>query len=212
MTRPIHRFAGLSLLFFVFALLARSQSGSVYFAGGSATDSSIGPLNTLGGGVSYNSPRLGGFFETFGADVIFLRDHKLGVGGELSFRKDRGPYAGLAYRPMFYDINAVYQPWTVARRFAPELQAGFGRATLKFYYTPEFCLTFPQGCRLPTGPATSANYLQLHLGGGLRYYVYKDLFVRPQLDIRWLHNLAYFGRSWVPEYSVALGYTIRRGR
>lgn len=211
MTCTIRRFAAVSLLLLSYSTLARAQSGSLYFAGGSATDSSIGPVDTLGGGVSYPSSSLGGFFETIGADVIFFDNHRLGVGGEISFRKDRGPYAGLEYRPTFYDINAVYQPLTVVRRFTPEVQGGFGRADLKFYYTPQFCLTFPQGCRLTTAQATSTNYLQLHFAGGLRYYVYKDLFVSPKLDVRWVHNLAYFSSSWVPEYSVALGYTFRRG-
>src|ERR1700676_1845114 len=89
---PISRKVALSfILLLASARLAAAQSGSLYFAGGTATDSSSGPLDTLGAGITYNSPRMGGFFETIGADVIFFRN--LGVGAEYSFRKDQGPYA-----------------------------------------------------------------------------------------------------------------------
>ena len=206
----ISTFAVGFLLLFAGAAVVRAQSGSIYYGGGTAMDSSIGPLNTLGGGVIYNTPRMGGFFETIGGDVIFF--HHLGVGGEVSFRNGRAPYAGLEYSSKFYDVNAVYQPVTLATHFTPEVQAGFGRANLNFYYTPQFCLGFPQGCRSTTAQATGANYLELHFAGGVRYYAYKGLFVRPQVDVRWVDNFSYFGSPWVREYTVAIGYTLRRSK
>ena len=210
MLRTIRGFAVLSLFLVVSATLASAQSGSVYYAGGTATDSAAGPIDTLGAGVTYNAPRIGGFFDTIGADVIFY--HNLGVGAEVSFRNSKGPYAGLEYRPTFYDVNAVYQPVLLSRRLTPEIQAGFGRANVSLFYTPRFCLTYQEGCRSTTAEVTSASHLQLHFSAGLRYYVYKSFFVRPQVDIRWVHNFSYFGSSLVPEYTLAFGYTIRRGR
>jgi hypothetical protein len=194
----------------VSATLASAQSGSVYYAAGLATDSAAGPIDTLGAGITYNAPRMGGFFDTIGADFIFY--HKLGVGAEMSFRNSKGPYAGLQYRPTFYDVNAVYQPVVSSRRLVPDIQAGLGRANLSFYYTPQFCLTFQEGCRSATAEVNSVTHLELHFAGGLRYYIYKGLFVRPQVDLRWVHKFSYFGSSLVPEYTVAVGYTIRRGR
>jgi hypothetical protein len=208
LTRTIRVVVLLSLL--GCATLAKAQSGSLYWAGGTATDSSSGPVNTLGGGVTYNSPRMGGFFGTVGGDVIFW--HGLGVGGEISFRQDQGAYAGLSYRPIFYDINAVYQPLKNSRRITPEIQGGFGRLKMTFNYTPQFCLTYPQGCRSTTGQVSTQNYSQLHVGGGVRVYVYKGVFVRPTVDIHWVNDLTEFSSHWVPAYSVAVGYTIRKGR
>jgi hypothetical protein len=183
-----------------------AQTGSVYYAAGSATDSSIGPINTLGSGTLYNTPSMGGFFDTIGGEVIFY--HNLGVGAEVSFRNSKAPYAGLQYRPSFYDVNAVYQRHL--GKFTADVQGGFGRANINLYYTPQFCAGYSQGCMNTTGAAHGADYAQLHFGGGVRYYVYKEFFVRPQIDVRWIDNMNYFGSSWVPEYSVAIGYTFRR--
>jgi hypothetical protein len=182
------------------------EEGSIYYAGGTAKDSSIGPLNTFGGGTLYTTPRLGGFFSTIGGDVIFF--HGLGLGGEVSFRNGRTAYAGLMYRPSFYDVNAVYKHSFGS--FAVEGQGGAGRANFNFYYTPAFCAGFPQGCQSNTGQAPSANYFEWHFAGGVRYYAYKGFFVRPTVEIRKADKLTYFGSEWIPQYSVAIGYTIQR--
>ena len=210
MNHTVRTLPFLLVCFLVCLTSANAQSGSVYFAGGTATDSSSGPVNTLGGGTIYNSPSMGGFFETIGGDVI-LR-HGLGVGAEVSFRKDQGAYAGLGYRPEFYDINAVYQPLHFTGRIVPEVQGGAGRISLRFYDTPAFCQTFFEGCRSTTGQISTVNHFQLHFAGGVRFYVVKGLFVRPQVDFHFVRNFVEFGSSWVPEYSVAVGYTFRRGR
>jgi hypothetical protein len=194
------------LFLLVFSKVAVAQSGSVYLAGGSATDSSSGPLNTLGAGVTLNTPSMGGFFGTVGGDVIFR--HRIGAGAEYSFRKDRGPYAGLAYRPVFYDVNAVYYPLlNEGRRFIPELQGGVGRSKLIFYDTPSFCMIAPQGCPSTNAQIETLNHLQLHFSGGLRVSIWKGLFVRPQVDVRWIHDFTDFGRPVVVEYTFAVGYT-----
>jgi hypothetical protein len=208
LSRGFLRFAFATLILFAAATCARAQiSGSAYVGFGTATDGSIGSLNTLGGGTVYNTSSLGGLFDTIGGDVIFF--HNLGVGAEVSFRNGRGPYAGLTYRPDFYDVNAVYN--RSFGRFRPEFQAGIGRANINFYYTPAFCAGFSQGCSSNTASASGANYLELHLSGGLSYYVYKSVFIRPQVDIRYVKNMSYFSSPWVPEFSVAIGYTFRRG-
>ncbi|MGH9563808.1 MAG: hypothetical protein ACRD3S_20330, partial [Terracidiphilus sp.] len=202
MTRKV---ALLFCLLFVSAGAVSAQSASLYYAGGTATDSSSGPLNTLGAGVTFNTPKMGGFFETIGGDVIFR--HKIGVGAEISFRNSRGPYAGIEYRPSFYDVNAVYYPLSNLHRIAPEIQGGVGRSKLAFYYAPQFCVIAPQGCGSSTGQISTVNHPELHFSGGVRFYVWRNAFVRPQVDIRWVKDFADFGSSWVPEYSLAVGYT-----
>ena len=191
------------------ACMARAQSASGYLAAGTATDSSTGPLNTLGAGVTFNTPSMGGLFGTVGGDLIFYR-HRLGVGAEYSFRKDRGAYAGLQYRQAFYDVNAVYYPLTnVGRRFTPEIQGGVGRSELTFYDTPQFCVIAPQGCRSTNAQIETQNRLQLHFSGGVRISIWKGIFVRPQVDVRYIHNFTDFGSSFVPEYTIAVGYTFQ---
>jgi hypothetical protein len=212
LTHTIRGFAAIAFLLLACVTIASAQSGSVYLAGGTAIDSSAGPVDPLGAGITLEAPRMGGFLETIGGDFIFF--HHLGIGAETSFRKGRSAYAYLEYRPSFYDFNVVYQPLTIARRLTPEIQAGYGEADLNFYYTPQICYKLPQGCGPATGEALSVSDPQVHLAGGLRFYVYKGLFVRPQMDVRRVQNnfSSYFGSSWVSEYSVALGYTLHVNR
>jgi hypothetical protein len=210
--RTICGFAAVVLSLLAYITAASAQSGSAYFAGGTAIDSSAGPINTLGAGTLYESPRMGGFFETIGGDYKLF--HNVGVGAEMSFRSDRGAYAGLEYHPTFYDINAVYQPLTIARRLSPEIQGGFGKASLNLYYTQQMCYKLSQGCPGVNAEASSATDLQVHFALGLRFYAYKGLFVRPQVDIRRVQSnfSSYFGSPWVSQYSVAVGYTVQRNR
>lgn len=204
----VARIAALVFLFLGCIPAARAQLLSGYIGAGTATDSSIGPVDTLGGAMTYQSPRMGGVFETYGGDFIVF--HGLGVGAEESKRWDLGDYAGLQYRALFFDANVVYRPWILRRRFQPEFQAGYGRADLNLYVTPQICTTLPQGCPGPRAEIASVSDGQFHIAAGVRIYVYRGAFVRPQFDLRRVPNdfSTYFGSSWIPEYSVAVGYTL----
>jgi hypothetical protein len=201
-------FAGLVLLpLLACAPNARAQSTSGYIAGGTAIDSAAGPLDTLGAGTTYQTPRMGGTFETFGGDFLFF--HNLGVGAEETYRRGRSPYAGLEYDPTFFDVNAVYRPWLWSKRVSPELQAGYGRADLNLYLTPQICVTLPQGCGATNAEVTSVRDSELHFAWGLRIYPYRGLFIRPQMDLRRVpHNFSeYFGSSFISQYTVGIGYS-----
>ena len=203
----VARIAALVFLLVGCVSAARTQTLSGYIGGGTATDSSAGPIDTLGAGTTYPAPRLGGVFETYGGDFTFF--HGLGVGAEESQRRDRGSYAGLQYRASFFDVNAVYRPWILKWRISPEFQAGYGRADLNLYVTPQICTTLPQGCGAVNGQITSVSDSEFHVAAGARIYVYRGAFVRPQFDLRRVPNdfSTYFGSSFIPEYSVVVGYT-----
>lgn len=213
MTRTLRGFAAAFFSLFFFAGVAAAQSVSGYFAGGTATAPSAGLVNTLGDGNLYQAPEMTGFFGTVGGDFLFFHNEKLGVGAEMTFRKDKGPYAGLEYLPKFFDVNAVYQPFTLFRRVTPEIQLGYGRARLTTYDTPEACYKLPQGCAGPYAQVTAVSVPEAHAAVGLRFYAYKGIFIRPQLDVRWAHNDFgyYFGSSWIYQYSVGVGYTFHFG-
>lgn len=183
---------------------AKAQNASVYFGLGTATDSSTGqPIDTFGDGTLYNTPRMGGLFETVGGDVMFRP--MFGVGFETSFQTQRN-YAGLNYRPLFYDVNAVFQPVIGEHKIVPEFQAGLGAVNLRFYYNQNFCDSFG-GCSNSNYYLESSNHFQLHLSAGVRFYVRGGIFVRPQFDVRYVNNFFQFGSDWVPQYSMAIGYT-----
>jgi hypothetical protein len=188
---------------------AKAQDASVYFGLGTATDSSNGQaINTFGNGTLFNTPKMGGLFETFGGDVMF-RPH-LGVGFETTFRTQSN-YAGLNYRPLLYDFNAIYEPVSNSQRIVPEFQGGLGGANLRFYLNQNFCDSFG-GCSNSNYYIESSNHFQLHFSGGIRLYVKGGLFVRPQVDVHWVNNFFQFGSDWVPQYGAAIGYTFGRAR
>lgn len=208
------RYAARNFLLFALLLLgsvpfARAQNASVYFGLGTARDSSNGQaIDTFGNGTLFNTPRMGGLFETIGGDAMFRPS--FGVGFETAFQSQRN-YGGLNYRPLFYDFNAIYEPLPGSRTIVPELQAGLGGANLRFYLNQSFCDSFG-GCSNSNTFLESSNHLQLHLGGGVRVYLRGGLFIRPQIDGHWVNNFFQFGSNWVPQYSMALGYTFGRSR
>ncbi len=204
---------GVLLLCVAFYLpAAGAQLLSGYIGGGTATDSSAGSIDTLGAGTTYQAPSMGGLFQTYGADFVFF--HGLGVGAEETARRDRGAYAGLQYRASFFDANVVYRPWTLRRRFQPEFQAGYGRADLNLYVTPQICTTLPQGCGGPHSEIVSVSDSEFHVAAGVRIHLYKGAFVRPQFDLRRVPDKfsTYFGSSFIPQYSVVVGYTFNVGK
>ncbi len=113
MKYTIRIFPLLAILLLGSVQLAKAQSASIYFGLGTARDSSNGQaIDTFGTGTLFNTPRMGGLFETIGGDVMFRPS--FGVGFETSFQTQRN-YAGLNYRPLFYDVNAIYTPVVPAR-------------------------------------------------------------------------------------------------
>lgn len=192
--------------FSVTAGSAHAQSDlSVFFGVGTANDSSSGQLiDTFNTGNPFTSPRLGGTFGKAGADIM-LTPH-LGVGAETDFRFSQGSYAGLTYRPVFYDFNAIWIPTFRFKRVVPELQAGLGGANLKFYYPQSYCDAFA-GCSSSNSFIESSNHLQVHLEAGIRFYVTPHIFVRPQIDAHYVNNFFQFGDNWVPEYGASIGWS-----
>jgi hypothetical protein len=194
---------------FLFSLLfcfqiANAQGVDVFFGLGTAqVSSNKQPVDTFGTGTLYTPPAMGGLFANTGGGVMITP--RFGFGGEVSFRTSQGNYAGLKYRPIFYDFNGIYHPVN-AKRLVPEIQAGLGGVNLRFYQNQSGCDAF-EGCVNSNFFVESSSHFQLHLGAGLKYYVKGNFFVRPQVDLRWVNNFFQFGSNWVPEYSIALGYT-----
>ncbi len=187
--------------------LAHAQEGpDVFFGVGTATaPSSNQQIDTFGDGTLYNTPKLTGTFGKVGADIM-ITPH-FGVGGETDFRFSQGPYAGLNYRPVFYDFNGIYAPtFSRFKRIVPEFQAGIGGMNIKFYYTSAYCDQFA-GCQSNNQYIESSNHFQFHLEAGLRVYVTPHIFVRPQVDAHWVNNLYQFGSNWVPEYGASIGWS-----
>src|SRR5579875_1423967 len=167
---------------------AYAQRGLDVFVGaGTVNDSSNGQsIDTFGDGTLYNTPKMAGAIAKIGADFMFTPH--FGVNGETDFRFSQGSYAGLTYRPTFYDFNGVWMPAFRRSRVQPEIQAGLGGMNLKYYYSTTSCDSFV-GCSSSNQYLESANHLQVHMAVGVRFYVTSHFFVRPQIDAHYVNNL-----------------------
>jgi hypothetical protein len=195
---------------------ASAQGFSAYFGLGSATDSArtdlihACPLHQIFDDINAAcepAPTMGGVFGVFGADLM-INPH-LGVNGEYAFRFAQAnylPLAGIKDRPAFYDFNAVYQPITLRGRIVPVIEGGLGGAKVSLYFSQTGCVT--SICQTQSVKFASANHFQLHGAFGVKFYFKGNLFVKPQFDLHWVHNLdQQFGRNVVPQYTIAIGYS-----
>lgn len=206
----------LALLLLAGVKQASAQGVSAYFGVGSATDTAgtspgcaSGQLFDDFNGACEAGPTIGGAFGVFGAD--FMIKPSLGVNAEYSFRFAQAnylPLAGLNMRPGFYDFNAVYEPLNgVERRFVPEFEGGIGGARVALYFTQNCSIT-GINCTSSYPAGFNANHFQVHAAAGLKIYLKGNLYIKPQFDFHYVTNLTdQFGRNWVPQYTMAVGYT-----
>ena len=214
--REIRAILLFALLVLASASFARAQSLSPYFGMGTGTASagtSTGcPPQRLFD--SFNdacepAPKIGGLFGIFGADLMLLPH--LGINGEYAFRFGQAPFlplGGLNFRPAFYDFNVVWQPFSLLR-IVPVVEGGFGVARVSLYATQT---TTVAGITNTTNVgAGGANHFQEHAALGVKLYITSDIFIKPQFDFHYVPHLTdQFGRDWVPQYTVAVGYTFGR--
>ncbi len=187
--------AGLDAYFGVGTMTADSTNRSIDTFG----TGQIFPANTPG---YYNTPKLGGAFGKAGASFLFGH---FGIGGEADWRFSQGAYAGLQYRPVFYDFYGIYRPTNKFKRVVPELIGGLGGVDVKFYYPQSSCNAFT-GCSSSSNFVDSSNHFQVRMGAGLEIYASSHIYFRPEIDAHYVTNFSQFGSNWVPEYSVAIGY------
>jgi hypothetical protein len=172
-----------------------AQQVDVAVAGGSLASSG----NSISTG-SFLPTEGGGTYIGFNADVLIK--HHLGVEGEVNWRASQGLYAGqFPYRPVFWDFNAIY-----ARRFSKlvgaEVLAGVGGETVRLYEGALNCDIY--------GNCTSyvsSNHFMGDVGGGIRFYVFHNFFVRPEGRLYLIHNNQEFSSSHPVRFGASIGYT-----
>ena len=183
---------------------AQSGTANVYFGLGTANDSSSRQLiDTFNTGNPYTTPKMGGLFGDLGASYMFT--NHLGVGADFDWRTTRAAYAGLNYRPYFYNFDAIYQPGKT-KHFVPELRAGLGGVDVSYGLTSTACDALV-GCSTSNQYLESAHHFQLHMEAAARYYVTDHIFLRPAVEAHWVNNFSQFGSNWVPQYSMGIGYS-----
>ena len=190
-------------MFFVFALaslavtsnFAQAQKVDLAFGistidapGASTADSSHSPVSLTGG-----------TYPGFSGDVLFF--HHVGVGAEIYWKASQSDYAnqGFNYRPVFYDINAVYSP-KLANHTYLELVGGIGALSTRFY-TGTSCGIY--SC----SNYQSSNHFDADFGAGIKFYPKGGLFIRPEGRLYLVNNNLEFSSPRVTRYGVSVGYT-----
>jgi hypothetical protein len=192
---------------FLAAQLSMAQSVNIYGGVGTAMDTSAGtPIDTFNTGTPYTTPKLGGLFPDVGATVLFTKH--FGVGADVSWRATHANYAGLLEMPLFYNFDGVWEP-VATKRFEPEIHAGLGGMHLGYSFNQTQCDQFA-GCQTFNQSVESSSHFQMHLAVAARLYLSDHVFLRPAVDTHYVNNLFQYGRDFVPEYSLGIGYSFGR--
>jgi hypothetical protein len=149
------------------------------------------------------SPQLvgGGTFLGFSGDILLK--HQLGIQGEVNWRAKQNLWGGYQpFRPIFYDVNGIWAP-RFGKRAGAEIMGGIGAESIRFY-TPYVNCTFT-GCT----DYQSSNHLLGHVGGGLKLYVTRSIFIRPEVHAYFVRNNFEFTSPNVFREGVSIGYTFR---
>ena len=143
----------------VMAASASAQRGDIAFGFSTLTASS--PSSSIvNSGNPYAPSMGGGTYLSFSGDYTPWK--QFGFGAEVSWRASLNLYLGYQpYRPIFYNVNAVYAP-KFNDRVGADLIAGIGAESLRFYNNYYTC-SYISGCT----NYTSSNHFMGVFGGGL---------------------------------------------
>jgi len=184
-----------------FAQLASAQQADAMFGFNTMLSSGSTSCNPLT--ASCVIPEKGGLYPSISADVIFHK--RMGFDFESTWRGSQGNYAdlGVPYRPIIFAFNGMYQP-RIGKKLGLDLMGGIGWQSTRFYgYQPTSNCVYYGACY------TSSNHFLVDLGGGVRYYVWNHLFVRPEIHYYYvLNNTDAFSNSNIFRVGASIGYTI----
>ena len=159
--------------------------------GASSADSSHSPVSLTGG-----------TYPGFSGDVLFW--HNLGIGGEIYWRASQSDNylgSGFNYRPLFYDINAVYAPKLASHTYL-ELVGGIGALSTRFY-TGTVCGPF--SCT----NYQSSNHFDADFGAGIKFYPKGGFFIRPEARVYLVNNNIDFSSPHSTRFGLSIGYTFK---
>jgi hypothetical protein len=212
----------LLLLFMPFANAQSSVDVGIGFGAAQAPKANQGLdtttlLNcTLGTPGCAQTPSLNAFMMGFSGDLMLWKH--FGVGADVTFEPTKSDYVTLPAqgtgltslsiqsRTTLYDFKGILQP-VKTKRASIKLYGGIGGANIKFYEsgTSNTALTGSQSFSQFFG---SSNHFQVVGGVGVQLYVTEHVFIRPQFDAHYVHNLNQFGRNLITEETVWIGYSL----
>ena len=147
-------------------------------------------------------PEKGGLYTNLGADVVFHK--RVGFAFETAWRASQGLYGGTGgqpYRPILTDFNILLQP-KFGKKVGADLMGGIGWQSTRFYLP--YCTN-----AFTCNNFVSSKHFLVDIAGGLRYYVWGHLFVRPEAHYYWINNNTdVFSSGNIIRVGASIGYTI----
>jgi hypothetical protein len=142
-----------------------------------------------------------GLYASFSIDRIY--SNHLGFSAEVAALTKRGSYNGLqGYRPILFDVNGVFAP-RLAKKTHADFMAGIGGQRVLFYDQAGVCFS-PTGC----APRFNSNRFLVHVGADVRYTVWRNFFIRPEVHYyRIFNNTSDFHSDNVVRLGASVGYT-----
>ena len=182
--------------FFFLACFAQAQQADGMFGGGTVMSSGSCDFTT---GFC---PEKGGYYQNIGADVILHK--RIGFAFESAWRWSQGQYGGPGgqpFRPILFAFNGDFQP-KLSKKVGLDLMGGIGWQTTRFYLP--YCTN-----QFTCNNYTSSNHFLVDIGGGLRYYFFGHVFLRPEAHYyHILNNTNDFTNNNVIRVGASIGYTI----
>jgi hypothetical protein len=195
----LRKFAGIlsACTVLLFATLAFGQEKIDLAVGGGTLFSTTNNAPSL---AYLPLPERSGTYPALSVNALIKNHYGLNV--EASWRDKKGDYYNYeSYRPIFGDVNALYQHH-MARKTGIDLLAGIGFDSNRFY------LPGVISCGSPSGPCfTSATHFTEHLGFEVHYYVWRHVFIRPEVHYYHVQNNQGFSSDSVLRVGASLGYT-----
>jgi hypothetical protein len=186
---------------------ATAQQGDIMFGGGTLLSSNPTSDQLAAGNIAEK----GGTYLNIAGDVVGFKK-RIGFMIETSWRASQASYFSYeTYRPILTDFNAIYQP-KLGKKVGLDLFGGIGIASTRFYVPYATQCSYFSGC---INYNTDDHFME-HLGGGIRYYVWHHVFVRPEVHYYHINgntdiNNGGFASDNVFRVGGSIGFTIGGG-
>ena len=195
------KFTLILLVLFSLAIVSQAQEISAAFGVGGmwAPSANNTSLVTSNGNTFFPQSVGTGTWPVVSGSYVTAK--RIGVEGEFTWRAKQNLYDGFQpFRPIFWDINALYAP-KLGNRATLELLGGIGQEDVRFYNGTTTCGF--TGCT----NFVSEKHLMGDVGAGLRLYATKNFFIRPETRFYFVRNNFDFSGARAIRGGVSVGFT-----
>jgi len=185
---------------FLFTPFAAAQQVDLMVGG-----STLMSASTRSDLVNFQPPvETNGTYIGISGDYVGFRKRRYGINVETAWRykKANYPFNSETYRPIFTDVNALFQP-RITKKVGLDFLGGIGVATTRFN------LPGANSCGAPGGGCvnyTSSNHFMEDVGFGVRYRFWRSFFARPEAHYYHIQNNIEFRSDNVFRVGASIGY------